>query len=118
MANEALVEPLRGGLRLALEEALMPGEEVLVCLQGCRGEALAATRSRLIVVKAGFPSGAWFGRKVKWYPYPAVTSVEVSCGLLLGRVQVTVAGPLRPGTGCWGTPPWTPWWAPCRRRTW
>jgi len=99
MANDALVEPLRGGLRLALEEALTPGEEVLVCLRGCRGEALAATRSRLVVVKAGFPSGAWFGRKVKWYPYSAVTSVEVSCGLLFGRVQVTVAGSAEAGHG-------------------
>jgi len=92
MANDGLVEVLPGGLRLALEEALAPGEEVLVCLRGCPGEALAATRSRLIVVKAGFASGAWFGRKAKSYPLSAVTSVEVSCGLLFGRVQVTVAG--------------------------
>jgi hypothetical protein len=99
VANDVLVESLRGGLRLALEEALVPGEEVVVCLQGCRGEALAATRSRLIVVRAGFPSGAWFGRKAKWYPLWGVTSVEVSCGLLFGRVQVTVAGSVEASHG-------------------
>ncbi|MEW5936114.1 MAG: hypothetical protein AB1816_21230 [Bacillota bacterium] len=105
MPNDGLVEALPGGLALALEGVLVPGEEVVVCLRGCPGEALVATQSRLIVVKAGFPSGAWFGRKVKWYPYHAVTSVEVSCGLLLGRVQVTVAGSAEADHGLLGDAP-------------
>ncbi|MEW5934462.1 MAG: hypothetical protein AB1816_12870 [Bacillota bacterium] len=99
MPNDGLVEALPGGLGLALEEALAPGEEVVVCLRGCPGEALVATPSRLIVVKAGFPSGAWFGRKAKSYPLSAVSSVEVSCGLLFGRVQVTVAGSVEASHG-------------------
>ena len=88
----AVVEPLRGGLALALERALGPGEEVLVCLQGGRGEALVALADRLLILKAGFPSGAWFGWKVKVFPYWGITSVEVGCGALQGRVQVTAAG--------------------------
>jgi hypothetical protein len=42
---------------------------------------------------------------VKWYPYSAVTSVEVSCGLLFGRFQVTVAGSAEAGHGLLGDAP-------------
>lgn len=87
-----LIEELRGGLKKAFEENADPGDSVLICLNGNAGEALVATNSRVMILKAGYSSGAMFGRKVKSFRYDNISSVEFSCGVLAGRVQITVPG--------------------------
>jgi hypothetical protein len=86
-----LVYPLRGGLARCLEETLIPGEQVLAQMP-TGGEALIVTAERVVVLKAGFKSGATFGRKAKSFPLDQISSVEVSRGLTMGRLQISAAG--------------------------
>jgi len=83
---------LRGGLGSAANSALADQELVVDEMEGLQGEAIVVTDKRVLVIKAGFSSGALFGRKVKSYPYHQITSIEVSVGLTLGRIQLSVAG--------------------------
>lgn len=87
-----LIEALSGGLKKALDSNIGPSEEIAVSLQGLRGEALVATDRKVYVLKAGYSSGAMFGGKCKAFPYGHISSVEFSCGLTQGRVQITAAG--------------------------
>jgi len=87
-----LIEELTGGLKKACEQNVMPNDAVLVRLNGLSGEALVATQSRVLVLKAGYASGAMFGQKAKSFPYEDISSVEYSCGLTQGRIQITASG--------------------------
>lgn len=87
-----LVWPLKGGLMKVLEEVLAPGEAPLVVLPGMSGEALAVTRSRVYVLKAGLSAGGFGGKKVKAFPISQITSVEVSRSMMSGRLQISAAG--------------------------
>ena len=93
------VYTLKGGLGKALDETLIEDEELFICMPGLRGEALAATDSRVIVLKAGIGSGAGLGRKAKSFPFSHITSIEVSCGLIQGRLQVSAPGTAEAGQG-------------------
>lgn len=90
--NTELIEKLAGGLKKAFDENSAPSDTVLVCLNGQGGEALVATESRVMVLKAGYSSGAMLGRKAKSFRYDHISSVEYSCGALQGRVQITAPG--------------------------
>jgi len=90
--NHDLKQPLSGGLKTALDESVLPGEEIELALEGMPGQAIVLTSTRVIIIKAGSASGAMFGRKTKGYGLEHVTSVEYSCGLTEGRIQLTVAG--------------------------
>lgn len=90
--QSSLVEKLSGGLKKAFEQNVLPDDSVLVCLGGLSGEALVATQSRVLILKAGYSSGAIFGQKAKSFLYEDISSVEYSCGLTQGRVQITAAG--------------------------
>lgn len=90
--QSGLIEKLTGGLKKAFEQNTLPGDSVIVCLAGVPGEALVATQSRVLILKAGYSSGAIFGQKAKSFLYEDISSVEYSCGLTQGRVQITAAG--------------------------
>lgn len=87
-----LKESFIGGIKAALNEALLPGETIRAALNGLRGQAVALTDRRVIIFKAGAASGAMLGHKAKGFPLELITSVEYSCGLTEGRIQLTVAG--------------------------
>lgn len=87
-----LIEEVKGGLKKALDSNIDPSEEIKVCLNGDPGECLVVTDKRVMIIKAGYSSGAMFGQKVKSYPFNQITSVEYSCGLISGRIQITVPG--------------------------
>ena len=87
-----LIEQLPGGIKKALDENLSSDELIHVSILGNAGEAMVITEERVIIIKAGFSSGAMFGQKAKSFLFEHITSVEVSCGLFEGRIQVTTAG--------------------------
>jgi hypothetical protein len=87
-----LVESLSGGLKKVFEENISSGDSAIVCLNGLAGEAFVATQSRVFIFKAGYAAGALFGQKAKSFLYEDISSVEYSCGLTQGRVQITTAG--------------------------
>lgn len=82
---------MAGKLGDAVRATLRPGEAVMREIQVI-GEGLVVTDQRLLIVKGGHAAQAMFGQKVKSYPFDAITSVEVSCGALIGRIQITVPG--------------------------
>ena len=86
------IEPLKGGLLQALKDTLHQDEEAILVLNGTSGEALVVTDSRVIVLKAGYSSGAMFGRKAKSFPFDQISSVETSRAITAGRLQITAAG--------------------------
>ncbi len=87
-----LAEVLKGGLGKALEETLMPGEKLIASLEGLMGQGIALTDTRVIIVKAGIAAGAMFGQKGKAFRLRDISSVEYSCALTEGRIQITTAG--------------------------
>ena len=94
MAREvALVENIKGTSRKILDENLQPGEEVVVLMEGTKGQVLAATPSRLLLIKTGFGSGGFgVGKKSKSFSYDHITSIDCSKGMAFGRFQVSAAG--------------------------
>jgi Bacterial PH domain/Short C-terminal domain len=84
---------LAGGLGKAISATLSSEEKIIEELSySGGGEAIVVTDVRVLIVKAGFAAQAIFGQKVKSYPFDAITSVEVSSGLLIGRIQINVSG--------------------------
>lgn len=90
--STGVFETLKGGLGKALAGTVLPGERVIASLEGVSGQGIALTDSRVIIVKAGAASGAMFGQKGKAYTLADITSVEFSCAVTQGRIQITVAG--------------------------
>lgn len=75
-----------------LQQALLPGEQVLGWARGKGGSHLIATDQRALIIKAGIATGQFFGRKVNAYPYTQLTSVELQTGLADGYVQLSAGG--------------------------
>lgn len=82
---------LPGKLGEALESTLRADEQVQHMIH-IEGEGLVVTDRRVLIIKGGLASQALFGQKVKSYPFDAITSVEVSAGALIGRIQISVPG--------------------------
>ena len=83
---------LPGGLGKAVNQTLLPTETLLDEFHPISGEAIVVTDRRVLIVKAGQAAQAMFGQKIKSYPFEHITSVEVSCGLMSGRIQINVGG--------------------------
>lgn len=84
--------PLAGGLKKALNDTLLDGEEVLVSLPGQPGQALVVTPGRIIILRAGLAGGAGFKQKVIAIPLDQVAAVECTCGLMSGKLQIEAKG--------------------------
>ena len=82
-----------------MDENISKNEIVHAALNGNPGEALIVTEERIIIIKAGFSSGAMFGQKAKSFLFEHITTVEVSCGLIEGRIQVTTPGTIESAHG-------------------
>ncbi len=103
-----IAKPLPGDLRKALDAAIQSGELVLCALHMAVGEGIAATSERVIIVKAGWITGAGpFGKKVMSYRYDQITSVEHREGPLGGHIKLLTAGVLesRPDNSLFGSDP-------------
>ncbi len=97
MADVKLIEPLKGGLKKAVETCLS-GAIYDVCLEGQIGEAIVLTDKGVIISKAGYSSGAMFGAKANTYGYKNITGVEYSTGLMAGRIELQLAGTSQHGS--------------------
>lgn len=84
----AMMEPLSGGLKWALRDNLLPEEKVSICVKGCNGEAIVITDKRVLIIKAGYASGSWSGRKCTAFELKEITAVGFHCGFDKGLVQV------------------------------
>lgn len=82
----------KGAAGKELQQALLPGEQVLAWASGKGGSHLIATDQRALIIKAGIATGQFFGRKVNAYPYSQLTSVELQTGLFDGYVQLSAGG--------------------------
>ena len=88
-----LVEDIKGTSKRILLENLAEGEPLQVFMEGVRGQSVAATDKRLMIIKTGVSSGGYlFGKKCKTFPFEHITSVDCNKGLLQGRLQVSAAG--------------------------
>lgn len=101
LIDPRLREQLSGGLNAALTEVLLVNETVEAALTGLAGQAAVLTNRRVIIVKGGLSAGAMFGRKAKGYPLEHISSVEYSCALTEGRLQLSVAGTVEQQHGGW-----------------
>ena len=81
-----LLSQIRGGLKKALDAALLEDDELLVCMEGVSGEGLAVTKDRVIILKAGASSGALAGHKASTYFIKDIVATEISTGKPMERL--------------------------------
>jgi hypothetical protein len=81
-----LLSQIRGGLKKALDAALLEDDELLVCMEGVSGEGLAVTKDRVIILKAGASSGALAGHKASTYFIKDIVATEISTGKTMERL--------------------------------
>ena len=79
-----MLEPISDKLGRALNIALGPNEQVVVKLRGAYTEALICTRTRVIILKAGWMTGQWFGTDMFQCPYRNVAGAQVNFHLITG----------------------------------
>lgn len=73
----------------AIDAALMDGEQLVAQETGDQGQAIALTKSRILVVKAGFAAtGELDGHKVSEFDLEQVTSVNLRKGPLGAVIQI------------------------------
>jgi len=92
--DTVLVEDIRGTSERILHDNLGDGEPVYVFMEGRRGQSVAATDRRLMIIKTGISSGgSFFGKKCVSFPYDHITSLDCEKGMMMdGRLVVSVAG--------------------------
>lgn len=95
---------LPGKLGETVNVTLKDDEVVLDEIAGAE-DGMVVTNRRLLIVKVGFAAQALHGHKIKSYPFDVITSVEVSSGALIGRIQITVPGSSEgAGRNSWSNP--------------
>jgi len=87
-----LITPIPGRLEKALKEQLNAHEEILVRLKGAYKEALICTSTRVVIVKAGFYTGNFFGSDTFQMPYTNVAGAQVNKHLLTGYFEISAGG--------------------------
>lgn len=70
------IEELKGGLNDLLKKTLEPDERVIVCTEGGMGEAMAATDSRVMLLKCGILSSGRKEGTVQAYDYDEIYMFE------------------------------------------
>ncbi|HZP46276.1 MAG TPA: SHOCT domain-containing protein [Candidatus Binataceae bacterium] len=91
-AANPLIEEIPAKLAAVLKQNLQPGERVEVQLKGQFKEALVCTDRRVMILKAGFMTGAMFGSNVFQLPYRNISGVDVKKHLLTGYFEVSAGG--------------------------
>ncbi|HLJ62073.1 MAG TPA: hypothetical protein VKZ50_20305 [bacterium] len=94
---DELVEPLPGNLGKGLAGTLQDGELVETAARTSTGEALVVTDRRVLILKAGFVTGAGlFGVRARSIPYSRIAAVDLRLALLGGHLKVVTTGLPRP----------------------
>jgi len=96
-----LVDKLPVRLEKALTELLETGENVRVKLKGAFKEALICTDERVLILKAGFMTGQFFGSNVFQSPYRNITGVQVKKHLITGYFELSAGGVSNQPTSYW-----------------
>ncbi len=97
-----LVEGLPGRLEKVLAELLEPGETIQIKLKGAFKEALICTDRRVLILKAGYMTGQFFGSNVFQSPYRNITGVQVRKHLITGYFELSAGGVQNIPTSYWG----------------
>lgn len=87
-----MIEPIPEKLERALATSLHRNERVFVKLCGVYKEALICTDTRVIILKAGWMTGQWFGTDMFQCPYPNVAGAQVNFHLVTGYFEVSAGG--------------------------
>jgi hypothetical protein len=87
--------------RAAVEQGLVPGEEVMVVVRGTGSAAIIGTDRRAFIYKHGMMAGATFGHKLASFEYENVVGIEVHTGALSGAVVIHVPGAASVSTSYW-----------------
>jgi uncharacterized integral membrane protein len=89
------IEPISGGAKKILNDALKPGEPLYVLAKGALGSYIAATDSRVILIKTG-PTGGSFlkplGKKCNILPYEQISAIDYEWSRFAGTLQITTSG--------------------------
>lgn len=98
-----MIEPIPERLERALATSLHRNEQVFVKLRGVYKEALVCTDSRVIILKAGWMTGQWFGTDMFQCPYQNVAGAQVKFKLLTGYFELSAGGMQNAPKRFWST---------------
>ena len=87
-----MIEPIPDRLERALQQALAPGEQVLIKLRGAFKEALVCTTTRVIILKGGLMTGQIVGTDMFQCPYTNVAGAQVNFHLMTGYFELSAGG--------------------------
>ena len=92
-----LVQPLPGNLGKGLRDNVEEDEIVEAAARTSAGEAIAVTDRRVLIIKAGFVTGAGlFGARTRSIPYSRIVAVDLRLGPLGGHLRIDTTGLPRP----------------------
>lgn len=95
------LDSIGGGARQAIEQGLMPGEEVLVVIRGTGSTAIIGTDRRAFIFKKGMLAGATFGHKLASFAYESIVGIELHSGAMTGAIVIHVPGAASVSTSYW-----------------
>src|ERR1039458_727742 len=98
-----MIEPISEKLDRALSLALAPNEQVVVKLRGVYKEALVCTNIRVLILKAGWMTGQWFGTDMFQCPYRNVAGAQVNFHILTGYFELSAGGMQNTKKSFWST---------------
>jgi hypothetical protein len=94
-ATVQLVEPIGGKVKGILDGTLNPRETLHVFVKGTMGQYLAATDSRVVIIKTGITGGSFFkpiGTTCNSFPYEQIASIDYQWAVLEGTLKIAVSG--------------------------
>jgi hypothetical protein len=98
-----MIEPISEKLDRALSLALAPNEQVVVKLRGVYKEALVCTNIRVLILKAGWMTGQWFGTDMFQCPYRNVAGAQVNFHILTGYFELSAGKMQNTKKSFWST---------------
>lgn len=99
-------------LATALQQDLLPDEEVKVVIHGVSGSALIGTDRRLFVYKKGWMSGATFGQKLNSWDYRNIVGIQLEQGAITGYIAIQAPGVAAVDASYWSRGKGDPWKLP------
>jgi hypothetical protein len=98
-----MIEPIPEKLERALGTSIHQNEPVAVKLRGVYKEALVCTNTRVIILKAGWMTGQWFGTDMFQCPYRNVAGAQVNFHLITGYFELSAGGMQNTTKSFWNT---------------
>jgi hypothetical protein len=95
VSAEQLVESIGGKAGEILNNTLNSGETLYIFAKGVTGQYIAATNSRVIIIKTGITGGSFFkpvGTACNSFPYEQIASVDYQWAVFEGTLKITVSG--------------------------